>query len=241
MSKSSFTIWMLLLLLIAITLIPYALSILNEILIPGDGQFWAMEPIYVWFVAGVVGALVLKVCLREKSHFLETFSHELTHVIMALLLREKVVAFHVEDTGDGSVYTTQRSGWSMPLIALAPYCLPVFTYLLLAVRCAVTTEALWLVDIIIGMTCGFHIICFRSQLCPKQPDVRQFPLLFSYAYILLSWIMNAVIILVAFYPSMNGRDSMWGYGVFSSVLRLGEECWQYLHEYLLLIGTLILG
>ncbi len=72
--------------------------------------------------------------LNKNALWLETFTHELTHIVVAMLFLRKVHSFHAEE-GFGVVYTSGQSNNMIPPMALAPYCLPIYTFLLLSVRC----------------------------------------------------------------------------------------------------------
>jgi len=130
------------------------------------------------------------------------------------------------------IFTSGNNNYSLIPVALAPYCLPIFTYFLLAFRCIVGEHFLWICDLCIGMTLCFHYYCFKTQIGNHQTDINQYPLSFSYFYILTAWIINICIILVALFPNMNEKKDIMGYGVFSSVMRLGVEWWNNLLLYI---------
>ncbi len=232
MKRITYFIWMIVLSLLFVLTIPYLWYILKVIFIPKHEGFWGQEKIYGWLLFGIIVYFLLRMIIRSKSSFIETFSHELTHTIVAFLFGRKVHSFHVEDSGSGVIFTSGNN-YSLIPVALAPYCLPVFTYLLLAFRCIVGDNYLWLCDIGIGMTLCFHYYCFKTQIGNHQTDINQYPLSFSYFYIFTAWLINICIVLVALFPNMNGKKDIMGYGVFSSVLRLGAEWWNsfllYLH------------
>ena len=220
------------LLILFVLTLPYLYYILKVIFVPKNGGFWGQEKIYTWVAVGALFTFLLKILLKSKSRFFETFSHELTHVIVALLFGRKVHSFHVEDSGSGMIFTSGNNNYSLIPVALAPYCLPIFTYILLGFRSIVADNHLWVCDIFIGMTLCFHYYCFKSQIGNQQTDINQYPLSFSYSYIVTVWLINTCIILVALFPNMNTKNGMWGYGVFSSILRLGIEWWKDLFIYI---------
>lgn len=232
MKRTTYVIGMIALSLLVALIVPYLWYILKVIFIPRHGNFWGQEKIYTWVVVGTLSFLLLRSIVRNKSRFVETFSHELTHALVALVLGRKVHSFHVEDSGSGVIFTSGNNNYTLVPVALAPYCLPVFTYVCLAVRCLVASNSLWICDFIIGITLGFHYICFKSQTGNHQTDINQYPLSFSYFYIVTIWIINICIILVSFFPNMNVKEGIWGYGVFSSILRLGYSVWDSLLLYI---------
>ena len=120
--------------------------------------------------------------------------------------------------GKGVVLTSGNHNSMLPPMALAPYCLPLFTYLLLSIRCLLDYHDLWIYDMLIGFTICFHICCFKCQIGNHQSDINQYPLLFSYWYIILFWVINLCIIAVAFFPKYNVYTSFWRYitAIFSN-------------------------
>lgn len=229
MKKATYTIWMIgLLILIALTT-PYLWYILKVLFIPKNGDFWGQEKLYTWILVGIIVSFVLRKVLKNKSCFFETFSHELTHTIVALFFGRKIHSFHVEDSGAGMIFSSGKSYSHIP-VALSPYCLPIFTYLFLGLRCIVEYDSLWICDFFIGLSLYFHYHCFKSQIGNYQTDINQYPLSFSYTYIITAWLINICIILVAVFPNMNEKKGIFGYGVFSSFIRLLTEWWNNLIE-----------
>ena len=85
----------------------------------------------------------------------ETFTHELTHIVVGNAYSfVRVHSFHAEE-GSGVVYTSGQSNNMIPPMALAPYCLPIYTFLLLSVRCLMNFHGMWIFDIIIGVSLSF--------------------------------------------------------------------------------------
>lgn len=230
MKKATYIIWMTVLLMLIALTIPYLWHILKVLFIPKNGDFWGQEKIYTWIFVGILASFVLRKILKSKSRFFETFSHELTHTIVALLFGRKIHSFHVEDSGTGMIFSSGKSYSHIP-VALSPYCLPIFSYLLLGLRCIVEYDSIWICDIFIGFSLYFHYYCFKSQIGNYQTDINQYPLSFSYLYIITAWIINICIVLVAVFPNMNGKNGIWGYGIFSSIIRLYSEWWNNLIDY----------
>ena len=231
MKKSSYILWMVTLSLLMGLTLPYLWVILKTIFIPKHCGFWGEEKTYMWFMIGAVAYLCLRLLIRSKSRFLETLSHELTHAAIALLCGRRIHSIHVEDSGSGVVFTSGNNNYSLVPVALAPYCLPLFTYILLAIRCIVDEESLWICDILNGFVTCFHYICFKTQLGNYQTDINQYPLSFSYYYIVTSWVINTCIILVSFNPEIIVKGT-WGRGVFSSLLLLVTHWWENLQMYI---------
>ena len=181
--------------------------------------------LYEWVAVGCLAYLPLHWLLSGNMPFFATFSHELTHIVVSLIFLRRINSFHAEQ-GTGEVYT-QYTGLISSLsdipVSLAPYCLPIFTYLLLFLRCLISVQNLWMFDIAIGMTVAFHLYCFRVQTASFQTDINRFPLLMSYVYIHTARLINICIIAMAFAPTCQR-------GVFSSMWMYLTHCWHIGYE-----------
>ncbi len=141
--------------------------------------------------AAVYGLLQL---FFRKPMTLYVFGHELTHAAAALLSGYKVKSLYVSEKG-GEVVV---SGTNV-LVALAPYCVPIYTAIVLAAYALVQRYAhlpsppLW-VGFGLGLTLAFHGALTVHALGQSQPDLRQAGVFFSMALILLA---NAVVLAVA--------------------------------------------
>ena len=229
MGKIAYVIWMAGLVFVLIVTFPYFLYILGVIFIPKHEGFVAQEKYYLWVFVGIVAYAVPRFLIKSRSLFAETFSHEFTHAIVAFLFRRKIHSFHVESSGSGVIFTSGDSNYSLIPVALAPYCLPITTYFLLSVRWMLNSDGVWIYDVLIGITLCFHFFCFKTQIGNHQTDINQYPLSFSYAYIVTAWIVNHCIILPSFFPNMNGdvtaAPPIYYHGVWSCMYRFVTECW----------------
>ena len=106
MKRFTYIIWMIVLSILLVLTIPYLWYIMKVIFIPKHEGFWGQEKIYVWIFVGVFVSLSLRMIIRSKSSFLETFSHESTHALVAFLFGRRVHSFHVEDSGSGMIFTS---------------------------------------------------------------------------------------------------------------------------------------
>lgn len=210
MKKTTYITSMVLLSILLLLTIPYALKILGIILFPKHITIIRQLAIYQWAGVGFVAFAVLHAVVKKNMTWLETFSHELTHIVVAFLFLRRVHSFHAEE-GSGVVYTSGEHQYGLAPMALAPYCLPIFTYLLLSIRCLMDFHGMWIYDILIGMTICFHFFCFKNQTGKHQPDINQYPLSFSYLYIVTALLINFCIIWVAFFPQYNVYTSFWHY------------------------------
>ena len=115
-------------------------------------------------------------------------------------MQKKAVALYIQ---------SGKYDYALAPMALAPYCLPIFTYLLLSIRCLMDFHGMWIYDVIIGMTICFHFFCFKNQTGSYQTDINQYPLSFSYLYIITALLINFCVIWVAFFPQYNVYTSFW--------------------------------
>lgn len=212
---NSLVIWVVCLSLLLATVMPYAFSLLKIIFMPRNVSMWYQLELYQWLLAGCGIYMLLRRFFFRNIEWVETFSHELTHTVVAMLTFRTVLLFQVNESG-GMVTTAGRHRFTEVLTALSPYCLPVFTYVMLLIRPLIANGGLWVFDLLTGMTLCFHIVCFVKQTSPRQPDIRQYPLGFSYLYLFVAHVMNFCIILVSFFP---------GYHVFSSFWRMVCAVW----------------
>lgn len=199
---------MVLLSILLLLTIPYAVKIIGIILFPDRIGVLRQLSIYQWVGVGIAAFTVIHSVVKKNMTWLETFSHELTHIVVALLFFRRVHSFHAEE-GSGVVYTSGKHEYALAPMALAPYCLPIFTYLLLSIRCLMDFHGMWIYDVIIGMTICFHSFCFKNQTGNYQTDINQYPLSFSYLYIVTALLINFCIIWVAFFPQYNVYTSFW--------------------------------
>lgn len=210
MKKTTYITSMVLLGILLLLTIPYALQILGIIILPKHIGIFRQLAIYQWVGVGILVFAIIHAVIKKNMTWLETFSHELTHIVVAFLFLRRVHSFHAEEKS-GVVYTSGEHEYGLAPMALAPYCLPIFTYLLLSIRCLMDFHGMWIYDILIGMTICFHFFCFKNQTGNYQPDINQYPLSFSYLYIVTALLINFCIIWVAFFPQYNVYTSFWRY------------------------------
>ncbi len=156
---------------------------------------------YLWTAVGVGIYAVLRILMHKNMRWLEVFSHELTHAVVSLMMLRKVHSLKAQDNG-GEVSTSGK-GITRVFVTLAPYCLPIFTYFFLFFRPLIKFDGLWIYDMVVGITVGFHAMCFKTQTGNHQPDINQFPKAFAYLYIFSFLLFNINTILVSYWSSKN--------------------------------------
>lgn len=110
--------------------------------------------------------------VRNNTRWMMSFTHEFTHLIFALLFFRKIQRFKVDDKDS---HVSFSGGWYGYIpIALAPYCVPIFTLGLLPWRFTTPTTSpvfLAVIDIIIGFSYAFHVCCWVKQIRLHQTDI----------------------------------------------------------------------
>jgi hypothetical protein len=164
-------------------------------------------PVYQWTGIGIVVFFVLARFFNRNLNWFATFSHELTHTVVSILLFRKIHSFQAgRDTGEIS---TSGNSNTLVFVDLAPYCLPVFTYFLLALRMMMVKDMLMYYDVLVGLSIGFHAYCFKSQTGSYQSDINKHPLYFSYLYIATALLFNVSVILVSYWKGKNVFTAFW--------------------------------
>ena len=141
------------------------------------------------------GIVAFALAWMAVSHPVKAYvlGHELTHALWGLLFGARPSDLKVGANG-GSVRLTK----SNMLITLAPYFFPFYTFVVIV--CALITYAflrplpflpLWM--FLIGFTWAFHVLFTVETLMQRQPDVKLYGRLFSWAFI---FIVNVGIVLV---------------------------------------------
>lgn len=194
--------------LVLILTLPYAWQLVKILFMSPNASVLRQLELYKWAGVGFGAFVIARGMLQKNIGWFETFSHELTHIVVALLFFRKVHSFRAEE-GGGVVYTSGKKSSMIVPMALAPYCLPIYTYLLLAIRSLIVSDALWIFDILIGISISFHTLCFYHQTGNHQTDINQYPLPFSYLYIYAARLLNVCIIAVSFFPKYNVFTSLW--------------------------------
>ena len=164
-------------------------------------------PVYQWTGIGIVAFFVISRFFNKNLNWFSTFSHELTHTIVSIFLFRKIHSFQA-GRGTGEISTSGNSN-TLVFVDLAPYCLPIFTYFLLGLRMMLVKNMLMYYDVLIGLSIGFHIYCFKTQTGNYQSDINKHPLYFSYLYIATALLFNLCVILVSYWNDKNVFTAFW--------------------------------
>jgi hypothetical protein len=114
--------------------------------------------IFAPFCLGVALGILLDHFAFHRMPVVETFEHELTHAVAALMFFRRVTGFVVKRKG-GTVSYQEGFGGRLAndFIGLAPYILPLFTALSVVGRFFVPATWFPWYDGWIGLTFGYHI------------------------------------------------------------------------------------
>lgn len=164
--------------------------------------------VYLWFAIGFLSYLVLKGLLRKNHNFLETFTHELTHTIVGLVFFQKIHSFQATDSKGGAIYHSGKFKKNV-FISLAPYCLPIYTFALLIIRLWIASKFLWIFELLIGLTVGFHIITIKKQIGRYQSDIQDCGIFFSYLFIWAFIMLNLALIIWSMRSGIDGAIIKW--------------------------------
>lgn len=201
------------------TIVLLILAVINALVLYGlvhhicftndAGTVMAKLSLYKWAALGASVYTILHIFIHKNIKWLETFSHEMTHVVVSLLFLRDIRAMNVRSEGGGEAITAGKAFASAP-ISLAPYCLPLFTYILLFLRPLISEEPtpMMIFDTLIGLSIGFHAHCFASQTRPYQTDITRYGI-FSVFYILTFLLFNANTIIVSFWQHQNVFTAFW--------------------------------
>lgn len=159
-------------------------------------------PWYLWLLLGGVIFPLMNKYFVKNMEMTKTVTHELTHVITGLLLFRRIHSIHAEEAGGGVVWSSGNEKLRF-MSSLAPYCFPIYTFPLLMLRSIVMPSLFPIMDILIGFSMGLHIVCFKEQTGNHQEDITQFPLWFSYVYILSIWLFDISLVMLAYLPKLN--------------------------------------
>ncbi len=184
-------------------------------LIPAVKWCVAHYMVYKYIGIGMAAYFLLSILriFNKNLEWLQTFSHELSHTIVGMLFLRKIHSFEAKE-GTGVMSHSGGLRFGDIFISLAPYCLPLFTYLLLFLRELGAAKSLYIFDIMIGITVAFHIGCFRKQTGLHQTDITSIGVARSSLFIPAMWIINLTVLLMSI-----------RFGVIDSFVKLANEYW----------------
>lgn len=165
--------------------------------LPTVGLLFSHLEVYQWLIYGFLLYFILRRIgfFTRNERWLQVTSHETTHAIVGMMFFHKIHSLEAKDS-HGTVSHSGRNFGGI-FISLAPYCLPVITYVLLLLRLIGASRSLYVFDLLVGFTLGFYVLCFFQQISPSQDDLQRHGVMKSFLFIFVSWFFNATIILLS--------------------------------------------
>jgi len=172
---------------VLVYLIIFAYTFLSFVFVLKSPDFaWTFSLSHLWFYSGAALYLMLKLFirpLRENTLFFETFQHEATHMLFALLSFKKVYKFQATTTDGGEVKTEDVT----PLIALSPYSVPILSIAVALLVFIVKEKYIPFVLAFSGILfMQFLISALKDVFTIRQPDIHRYSPLVSYPIVLVS-------------------------------------------------------
>ena len=214
--------------LVGLALLPacwaFARSLVHGVMVAAGGAAFSVEAISL-----LAGMAAFALCWATISHPVRMYvlGHELTHALWGLLFGARPSDVRVSESG-GSVKLTK----SNMLITLAPYFFPFYTFVVIIA--ALVTFAflrpfpflpLWM--FLIGFTWAFHVLFTVETLTRRQPDVKLYGRIFSWAFIFLVNVALVLIWLAATTPLTFAQlGGILVERVFSAYIAVGLFAWR---------------
>src|SRR3989344_6595006 len=152
------------------------------------------DPTAALILLGGMLAYVLTELAFSRPMRTFVFGHELTHALAALATGGKVLSFNVSKKG-GSV-SLSKSNF---IVALAPYCVPIYTVLVTVLAFAVrgADPSLPVREpflAAVGFTLAFHASLTLFAIRQEQPDIKKTGSFFSLVFIAFSnlWVLALI-------------------------------------------------
>ncbi len=160
--------------------------------------------LYQWFLCGLTTYFIVRrfSFFSRNELWLQTISHEVTHALVGLMFFHKIHSLEAYED-HGAVLHSGRKFGNM-FISLAPYCLPLFTYVLLMLRVIGDDRTLYVFDVLIGFTLAFHLVCFWKQTGLRQPDIQQYGYFKAFLFIVVALLFNLTIVLLSIRKGIIG-------------------------------------
>lgn len=185
------------------------------------------------WAAFLLGALIFLPCLfigKRLLHsawcWLETFEHEVTHLLIGLLFLKIPVGFRVSSHAGGEVRQIGRGTTGQTWITLAPYFFPTVPLAVLLIAYLFKLDAFILLALL-GWTTVFHLISNWGETNFRQPDLQKAGILKT---ILILPLMNVI-----FYGAILAFVGDGGKGLtnfmtksFTETLIIAGKIWKYL-------------
>lgn len=151
-------------------------------------------------VAGAAAYLAVQFVFRRPMR-VYVFGHEMTHALAAWLSGFRVKSMRVSATGGEVVLSGSNAA-----VALAPYCVPLYTFLAVAgfagakAFAQAAIPAFWF-PFAVGATFAFHVALTVHALAQDQPDLLHAGVFPSLVFILFANAVVLVLLLKVLFPA----------------------------------------
>ncbi len=150
--------------------------------------------VILWFLAGgVLYYLVFGLVWRKYRNLIHTTIHEWLHAFMCMIMFRDVVSVQSTSDDGGVMY---HRGDSNIFINLAPYTLPILTYVALIIAGVMPSSVKW-PYVVVGFTFFLHMHAFKRQTRLDQTDLQDSGIYRSLVFICTFLPMNIAICLYA--------------------------------------------
>ena len=179
---------------------------------------WWHDGSYVGLFAGFAAYLLILPFMqiprmKHNMNWFMKFTHELTHTLVAVCFFAKIREFVVKDRECYVSYKAGPVGY-VP-ITLAPYCIPIYTFMLFPFRFAGDSQYMIVFDFLIALSYAFHVHSFIRQTRRSQPDIKGCGLARSATFIIL--VHLCVLSLISAIPGGGVMNAFyrvfWGYPI----------------------------
>lgn len=153
--------------------------------------------LYYSFIIGIIISLLMRFFKNKAYRYnisqFRTFTHELTHIIFSLICLNRISNLNINENGEGSV---QYYGRCNHIITLSPYCVPIYSLLLLFLSYFINQSYLFGIYILMGISYAFHLQTVFIHARPYQDDIKKVGKVVSYGFITFFNILFTILILL---------------------------------------------
>jgi hypothetical protein len=172
------------------------------------------------FLIGCVVMIPIWFFILRKNYFINTFEHELTHLIVGLFFFKRPAGFVVTENEGGATYLYGGNFF----IKLAPYYLPIFSIFIIPIILIVDQRFHLTLIGLLGFITAYHILSTIQEFSYKQPDIQESGYLFATVFLIFAnlLIYSCIIIFVS-----TGFNGVIGYfsNIYSTLINCGEYCY----------------
>lgn len=127
---------------------------------------------WLLFGFGLLSALVF--LSGAKLSWIRVLVHECKHALLVLMVGNKMTEFEVASNSGHVSYEMPKENFHyVPLISLAPYCLPLFSFPIWLLCLLLGEEAREIFLLVLGLSLGADLVFGFSEIHPRQTDFQK--------------------------------------------------------------------